>query len=72
MAMKTNEIIKKEEPKEISLERARELLGDIELTDEELKGLVDNIRIFCGLVHDIYKGRNGERHDDHPDLNQAA
>lgn len=70
--MKSSEIIKKEEPKEMSLERARELLGDVELTDEELKGLLENIRIFCGLVHDIYKGRNGERHDDHPGMNQAA
>ncbi|MFI5151460.1 MAG: hypothetical protein ACHQRM_17160 [Bacteroidia bacterium] len=70
--MKANEIIKKEEPKEMTLERARELLGDVELTDEELKPLLENIRIFCELVHDIYAGRTGKQGDNHPELNHAA
>ena len=39
----------------ITLARARELLSDKDIPDEELKKLLENLRTFCSIVYDVYK-----------------
>ena len=41
--------------KHISLERARELLGDAAISDDELIKVMDNLKQFCGIVCAVYK-----------------
>ncbi len=41
--------------KQISLDRARELLGDDAISDKELLELMDNLKQFCGIVSAVYK-----------------
>ena len=37
----------------VTLARARELLGDKDITDEELEKVLENLRSFCGIVYDV-------------------
>ena len=39
----------------VTLARARELLGNTDMPDEELEKLLENLRSFCGIVYDVYK-----------------
>lgn len=48
----------------ISLARARELLGDNAISDEDLKKVIENLNIFCGIVYDIYKKIKRDRESD--------
>lgn len=48
------EYVKKDEViTEVSLERARELLGNETISDAELIKLMDNLRGFCRIIVDI-------------------
>jgi hypothetical protein len=44
-----------EDSKHISLDRARELLGDTAISDEELIQVMDNLKQFCSIVSAVYK-----------------
>ena len=39
----------------VTLARARELLGDKDISDEELQKIIENLRTYCGIVYDVYK-----------------
>ena len=39
----------------VTLARARELLGDKDISDEELEKVLENLRTYCGIVYDVYK-----------------
>ncbi|MHB8261009.1 MAG: hypothetical protein ACYDCN_05295 [Bacteroidia bacterium] len=41
--------------KHISLDRARALLGDDAIRDEELMEVMGNLKQFCGIVCAVYK-----------------
>ncbi len=51
--MKKSNLKNEEEITEVTLERARELLGNKTISDVELKKLMDNLRAFCRIVIDI-------------------
>ena len=46
--------------KHISLERARELLGDAAISDEELIEVMNNLKQFCGIICAVYKQEKKE------------
>ena len=46
--------------KHISLERARELLGDAAISDEELIEIINNLKQFCGIICAVYKQEKKE------------
>ena len=41
--------------KHISLDRAREVLGDDAISDEELIEVMNNLKQFCGIICAVYK-----------------
>jgi hypothetical protein len=59
--MRVIELNKKESVKEVTLERARELLKNKKIGDEELKKLMDNLRAFCRIVIDIHEKNEKEK-----------
>ena len=74
--MKIIELQKEESVKEVSLERARELLKNKSIGDEELKKLMDNLRAFCRIVISIQqkqeKEKTGTESFEITELKQAA
>ena len=52
-AMKANKYFSEDKPI-ISLQRARELLPETKMTDEELQDVLLNIQQFSEMVYDIY------------------
>ncbi len=73
--MKVININTKEKNKELTLERARELINDYEISDAELKEVIENIKIFCEIVYDIFKKQQLEKQlnsDLKEELKQAA
>ena len=74
--MKRIELRKEEEVKEVTLERARELLKNKSIGDEELKKLMDNLRAFCRIVISIQQKQEKEKAGTKPfeitELKQAA
>ena len=46
--------------KHISLDRARELLGDAAISDEELIEVMNNLKQFCGIICAVYKQEKKE------------
>jgi hypothetical protein len=40
--------------REISLERARELLGDNDISDEELTKIISDLRLFGNILYSIH------------------
>lgn len=67
--MKVININEKEKNKELTIERARELINDYEISDSELKDVMENIKIFCEIVYDIYKKQQLEKQLS-PDFNE--
>lgn len=53
LKMRVIELNKKESVKEVTLERARELLNNKSISDEELKKLMNKLRAFCRIVIEI-------------------
>jgi hypothetical protein len=58
--------------KDISLEKARELLGDASIPDAELVQIIADLKLFCGIicaVHSLQKEKEqkGKRETDFPD-----
>lgn len=51
--MRVIELNKKESVKEVTLERAKELLNNKSISDEDLKKLMNNLRAFCRIVIEI-------------------
>ena len=74
--VKIIELQKEESVKEVSLERARELLKNKSIGDEELKKLMDNLRAFCRIVINIQqkqeKEKTGTEQFETTELKQAA
>jgi len=70
------ELKKQEHSKEVSLERAKELLKNKSIGDEELKKLMDNLRAFCRIVISIQQKQEKEKTGTEPfeitELKQAA
>ena len=52
---KIKEIHSEESKNRITLARARELLGNIDMPDAELEKILENLRAYCGIVYDVYK-----------------
>jgi hypothetical protein len=67
--MKVISINKKEKSKELTLERARELINDYEISDAELQEVIENIKIFCEIVYGIFKKQQLEK-ELNPDLSE--
>lgn len=59
--MRVIELKKEESVKEVTLDRARELLKNKSIGDEELKKLMDNLRAFCRIVIDIHDKQEKEK-----------
>lgn len=74
--MKGIDLRKDKEVKEVTLERARELLKNKMIGDTELKSLMDNLRAFCRIVISIQKKQENEKtvveQFEPTDLKQAA
>ena len=74
--MRIVELKKQEHSKEVSLERAKELLKNKSIGDEELKKLMDNLRAFCRIVISIQQKQEKEKTGAEPfeitELKQAA
>jgi len=51
---------REKDSKHISLERARELLGNAAIGDEELIEIINNLKQFCGIICAVYKQENKE------------
>ena len=51
---------REKDSKHISLERARKLLGDAAISDEELIEVMNNLKQFCGIICAVYKQENKE------------
>lgn len=65
---------REKDSKHISLERARELLGDAAISDEELIEIINNLKQFCGIVCAIYKQENKieNKTDEQKEVKDAA
>ena len=63
---KEAEIEEKEEGG-LTLEIAREILGDTELNDEELSKIIQKVKIFCKVAYELYSTKQGNEK-----LGQAA
>ena len=55
---------REKDSKHISLERARELLGDDAISDEELIEIMNNLKQFCGIICAVYKQEKIENKKD--------
>jgi hypothetical protein len=64
--MKVIELKNKENQKEVTLERARELLRNKSIADDELRKLMDNLRVFCRILIDI--GQEQEKQNEESKL----
>ena len=60
---------------EITIERARELLNDYEISDTELTEILQNIKTFCEITYDIFRKQQEAYNSDEEnqtELRQAA
>lgn len=69
--LKQDEVVK-----EVTLERARELLKNSTLSDTELRALMDNLRAFCQIIIDIHqaqeKQKQANEQNDSSEYKEAA
>ncbi|MBS1634315.1 MAG: hypothetical protein JST26_00235 [Bacteroidetes bacterium] len=74
--MGTTKLGREEHIKEVTLERARELLKNKNIGDEELTKLMSNLRAFCRILIDIHqtheKKKRVEEHVETTELKEAA
>lgn len=72
--MRVIELNKNESVKEVTLERARELLNNKSISDEELKKLMNNLRAFCRIVIEIRQSveQKNKAHIPFEELKEAA
>ena len=62
--MKKINLENEEAVREVTLERARQLLKDKIITDEELKKVMDNLRAFCRIIIDIHQAQEKHKQTD--------
>jgi hypothetical protein len=43
---------------ELTLERAKALLGENKISEERLKKVLDRIKVFCKVAYQLYSKRN--------------
>lgn len=48
----------KQQDKELSIERIKELLGNKKLSDETIKKVMDRIKRFCKVAYELYLKKN--------------
>jgi hypothetical protein len=74
--MATTKLRREEHTKEVTLERAKELLKNKKIGDEELTMLMNNLRAFCRILIDIHqtqeKQKKVEEHCQSIELREAA
>ena len=44
----------------LTVEKAREILGDKEISDEKLQEIVNAVKVFCKLSYELYSGQQQE------------
>ena len=52
--MEPGQINDKGEEEELSLDKAHEILGDTQISDEELNKIIQSVRIFCKIAYELY------------------
>lgn len=56
----------KQKVKEITLERARELIADKDMSEERLKKILESVKVFCNVAYGLYQKKDDPA-DDEPD-----
>lgn len=61
--MKENELteIENENKNILTLEKARELLGDNVISDEKLEIIISNIKVFCKVAYEMYSEEQSQK-----------
>jgi hypothetical protein len=59
----------KEPIKEISLERARELIGDKDMSEEQLQKILNKIKVFCNVAYQLYQKKDSFPNEGENNIN---
>ena len=63
-------LLKMNEPiKEITLERARELIGNKDISEEQLKKILDKLKVFCNVAYQLYQKKDSLPNEEHGNIN---
>ncbi|MBI3518121.1 MAG: hypothetical protein HY062_02020 [Bacteroidetes bacterium] len=67
--MKENETteIENENKNILTLEKARELLGENDISDEKLEMIISNIKVFCKVAYEMYCEEQNKKMDNEQD-----
>ena len=61
--MRENELteIENENKNILTLEKARELLGDNNISDEKLEKIISSIKVFCKVAYEMYSEQQNQK-----------
>lgn len=61
--MRQNELteIGNENKNKLTLEKARELLGNNDMSDEKLEMIISNIKVFCKVAYEMYSEEQNQK-----------
>lgn len=56
-----------ENKEELTLEKARELLGDNDISDEKLEKIINSIKVFCKVAYELYSEEQNQKVNNETD-----
>ena len=56
-----------ENKEELTLEKAREFLGDKDISDEKLEKIINSIKVFCKVAYELYSEEQNQKANNEMD-----